>query len=281
MKFGIIQGRLTPSRGRGIQFFPEENWEKEFFVARDLGLGNIEWVFDYSKFDKNPLWTDVGIQEIRCVIEKTDVAVHTVCFDYFMRRPFYKRQDDIGLRDENLSFIRHIAQNLAAVGGRIVEVPLVDDAAIQNERERGAAIGFLKEASDGIPQNVIIAIETDMPPGAFRAFLEEVGRDNVRANYDLGDSTGRGYDSWEEICSLNEYVENVHIKDKPICGTTVELGKGAADFSRLFSALAHIGYEKGITLQVARGQDGEETSYISRQMKFVQKFSKNLWKGEK
>ena len=27
---GIMQGRLTEPRGRGIQFFPFENWEREF-----------------------------------------------------------------------------------------------------------------------------------------------------------------------------------------------------------------------------------------------------------
>ena len=30
ISFGIMQGRLTPSQGKGIQFFPFDHWEKEF-----------------------------------------------------------------------------------------------------------------------------------------------------------------------------------------------------------------------------------------------------------
>ena len=39
--YGIMQGRLTSSEGRGIQFFPFENWQKEFFTAQEITLNEI------------------------------------------------------------------------------------------------------------------------------------------------------------------------------------------------------------------------------------------------
>ena len=47
--YGIMQGRLTPSNGRGIQFFPFDNWQQEFITGSSIGLNEIEWIFDYDR----------------------------------------------------------------------------------------------------------------------------------------------------------------------------------------------------------------------------------------
>lgn len=57
---GIMQGRLTQPKGRGIQFFPFDNWIEEFKVAKEIGLKEIEFIFDYDNYKENPLWQDEG-----------------------------------------------------------------------------------------------------------------------------------------------------------------------------------------------------------------------------
>ena len=52
---GIMQGRLTSTLGRGIQFFPFEEWKEEFKAAQEIGIDEIEWIFDYPDYQKNPL----------------------------------------------------------------------------------------------------------------------------------------------------------------------------------------------------------------------------------
>lgn len=64
MNFGIMQGRLTKPKGRGIQFFPFENWENEFWIAKEIGLNEIEWIFDFDNFKENPLWTSEGRKKL-------------------------------------------------------------------------------------------------------------------------------------------------------------------------------------------------------------------------
>ena len=54
-QLGIMQGRLTPPKGRGIQFFPFDYWENEFWMAKELELDEIEFIFDYDRYDQNPL----------------------------------------------------------------------------------------------------------------------------------------------------------------------------------------------------------------------------------
>jgi sugar phosphate isomerase/epimerase len=50
------------------------------------------------------------------------------------------------------------------------------------------------------------------------------------------------------------------------------LGEGSADFADVFQSMRRIGYNRGITLQVARGKEGDEVNWIRRQLAFVNGF---------
>ena len=133
-----MQGRLTPPEGRGIQFFPFENWENEFYTAKRLGLDDIEFIFDYENYTQNPLWTTEGRDRIRNVVAKTNVQVPAVCFDYFMRRPFYKAGSDREglIRDENSQIIRRVFDAMKELDIGLIEIPLVDDSSLKNDLEK-------------------------------------------------------------------------------------------------------------------------------------------------
>ncbi len=270
LPIGIMQGRLTPSEGQGIQFFPFENWEKEFFLGQEIGIDEIEWIFDYDRYDENPLWTVDGCQKIRKRIEETNVVVHSVCFDYFMRRPFYKGR---GSYEENIEFFSRVLDGMERIGASLIEIPLVDDSSIKNDEEWEAALRLARNMADrAARKNIVVGFETDMQPGIFRTFLEDIGRENVAANYDSGNSSGLGYDHREELLSLGVMVANVHIKDRVFQNGTVKLGTGSADFDKVFSSLKDISYRGSIILQAARGTDGEENNTILSQMQFVEKY---------
>ena len=268
MPIGIMQGRLTPSNGRGIQFFPFGYWENEFSLGKEIGLDEIEWIFDYERHEENPLWTESGCHAVKTKIEGTGVKVHSVCFDYFMRRPFYKGR---GTYEENTEFFSRALDGMERIGASLIEVPLVDDSSIQTAEERKEALRFARDMADqAARKNIVVGFETDMPPGVFRAFLEDIGRENVAANYDSGNSSGLGYDHREEILSLGGLVANVHIKDRAFQNGTVQLGTGSADFEKVFSSLKDIGYHGSLILQAARWADGDEKATVQSQMRFVE-----------
>lgn len=273
--YGIMQGRLTPSNGRGIQFFPFDNWQQEFITGSSIGLNEIEWIFDYDRYEENPLWSGNGIRTLKQIIGQTGVVVNSVCFDYFMRRPFYKKDlsEQLEVRNENVEFISRVIDAMAEVGASLLEIPMVDDSSISSDDERARMIGFLQEVLDlSEGYGLIIGCETDMPVGIFRHFLDDVCSDRIKANYDSGNSSGLGYDHSEELHSLGEYVANVHIKDRVLHGTTVELGTGSAEFNKVFSSLKDIGYNGSIILQAARGEEGCETDNICSQLGFVREY---------
>lgn len=273
---GIMQGRLTEPKGRGIQFFPFDNWSEEFYLCKQNGLQEIEFIFDYENYERNPLWTDEGIDQLKKIIKETGVIVRSVCFDYFMRRPFYKVSTDemIEVRKENKSVLLRVLDQMDKIGATLIEIPLVDNSSLKMNQEENDFRTFLKEIVTEAPQKVMFGLETDLPPQKFLEYIESFDDERVGANYDSGNSSGIGYNVSEEILTLGTHIFNIHIKDRVYQGTTVTLGTGSADFDMLFLKLKEIGYHGSYILQAARGKEGEEEENIRKQVSFVKRYLK-------
>ena len=48
-KIGVMQGRLLPKYKGNYQAHPLGYWKKEFKIARDIGLDNIEFILDFNE----------------------------------------------------------------------------------------------------------------------------------------------------------------------------------------------------------------------------------------
>src|SRR3989344_8262366 len=77
-EIGVLQGRLTPSRGRGIQFFPEDNWEKEFGDARTIGLSAIELLVRPKGLREHPLMTPDGRARLSELVRSTGITIPSI-----------------------------------------------------------------------------------------------------------------------------------------------------------------------------------------------------------
>ena len=272
--YGIMQGRLTPSKGRGIQFFPFDNWREEFDAASGIGLDEIEFIFDYDNYEDNPLWTGAGINELKGIIERTGVSVRSLCFDYFMRRPFYKSEGSVRdeIRRENRDFLLKMFPAMDSIGGSLIEMPSVDDSSLKTDEEKRMYKDFLTEILKETEKeyaHIRIGLETDLPVDDFVSFIDAIGDPRLGANYDSGNSSGLGYDLYEEVTGLRHRIFNIHIKDRVYKGTTVSLGTGSADFESLFKGLSEIGYDGSFIIQAARGNDGDEIATIGSQRDFI------------
>jgi hexulose-6-phosphate isomerase len=53
---------------------------------------------------------------------------------------------------------------------------------------------------------------------------------------------------------------------------TRPLGEGSANFDDVFASIRSIGYTGGFTLQVARGEDGDEVHWIRKQLDFIRHY---------
>ena len=263
-----MQGRLTTKHGRSIQFFPFDNWQREFEDAASIGIDEIEFIFDFYNYKSNPLWTANGVREINNLISKYKVSINTICADYFMISPFFRTTKEI--QNNNISILETIIKQAGLIGAKRIEIPFLDNSSIKTEEEEIIAINVLKiTMSLAKEKNISINIEADLVPKKLKSFIDKFGKDSIGITYDSGNSSGLGYDPKEEIKTYGKHISNVHIKDRVLGGTTMPLGTGDTRFDDLFEGLNKINYKGSFILQVAREKDGEEKGTIKKQKEFI------------
>jgi sugar phosphate isomerase/epimerase len=82
-----MQGRLSASQTGALQEFPRRKWEAEFACAAAAGFDSIQWLYDVSGEDVNPLASDDGVARMRELSREHGVAVDSLCAHYLLERP--------------------------------------------------------------------------------------------------------------------------------------------------------------------------------------------------
>ena len=108
MKFGIVQGRLTPSKE--LQAFPKD-WQKEFWQASVLGIDYIELISEREHNQDNPIWDYTGksINGYQCPI---------LCNDYIID---HSLNDDPAAR---MDF--KLIEQANLIGSKLIVLPLFE-----------------------------------------------------------------------------------------------------------------------------------------------------------
>jgi L-ribulose-5-phosphate 3-epimerase len=251
---GIMQGRLSKPEDGRIQSFPWNTWEHEFFLARDIGFDEIEFIFEAKGFDRNPLFTSDGLIQIRKLIEGTGVRVNTVCADYFMDRPF------VGVNkanmDNNLAIFNDLVEHCSVLNVSAIEIPFLDNSMINSDEEFEDAVKCIR-ACIKISENyhIRIGLETSLRSEIFRELLERINHELLYVVYDIGNSASLAFNPVVEFDALGDYIQNVHVKDRLVGSATVPLGEGDADFDKVFNALRAKNYSGSFIIQAARNGD--------------------------
>ena len=246
-KIGIMQGRLSEPTNNQIQSFPQDTWKTEFEKAHQCGFQMLEWIFDDIS---NPLMNNSEIDEIILLSQKHDISINSVCADYFMNEKLFNVSDSE--LKKNFSVLNNLIIQCDKIGVKIIEIPLVDSSSLQNKDNQNEFIQNLTTFLSKLSSNIIINLETDLPPVEFKILLENFKDFHVCANYDTGNSASLGYSVDDEITLLEPWLKNIHIKDRLYKGQTVPLGNGDANFESFFLQLSKIHYHGDLIIQGAR-----------------------------
>jgi L-ribulose-5-phosphate 3-epimerase len=246
-KIGIMQGRLSEPVNNQIQSFPHNTWETEFEKAHNCGFQVLEWIFDDLE---NPILNDSQIEKIKSLSSEYDIEINSICADYFMKEKLFDVSDS--QLKANFSVLKNLILRCSKIGIKILEIPLVDSSSIKNIEHRNQFIQNLTQFLPQIDSNIIINLETDLPPLEFKILLEQFKDFQICVNYDIGNSTSLGYSVDEEISILKSKIKNIHVKDRIFQGKTVPLGTGDVDFELFFQNLAQIQYDGDLIIQGAR-----------------------------
>ena len=277
--YGVMQGRLSPPEDRRFQSFPRKGWREEFARAGAAGFSYIEWIhddFDGWKSDSdrgaNPIFTAEGLREFDALKAEHGVSTPALCGDWFMEHPMIRCTPEERIhREQHLHALIPIA---ARMGAWRMVLPFVDNAKITTEEETIQVLDVLKHALPvAAAHKVELHLEADFGPEHFKHFLARIPDPFLKVNWDSGNSSGLGYVASEEFAVYGDRIGSVHIKDryrKPEGGIeTRPVGTGSADFGDVFKAIRSIGYEGGLTLQVARGIPGDEVNFLRDQLSAV------------
>jgi L-ribulose-5-phosphate 3-epimerase len=269
MDIGIMQGRLLPKLKGRYQAFPVGHWEAEFFIAKELGLQNIEFILDYGTDDQNPLMTKDGIARIKSVINSSGVGVKAICADYFMEAPFHSSH-----RSKSEEVLKVLIENAAELGVRDIVIPCVDQSSMKTPEHQEQVVSSISKVLPlAEKKNIFLNFETDLAPRAFREFLNKLKSPNIKVNYDIGNSAALGYDPTEEFEAYGHLISDLHIKDRVLGGTTVKLGTGNANFEKVFSLLKQVNFKGNITMQASRAATYlEDFAHVKYQLEFARKY---------
>lgn len=259
-KIGILQGRLTPSNGRGIQFFPFENWENEFELAKQIGFDCMELL---NEFQNNyPMYSQNGLQEIKKLAIASAIKIESV-------HGFYEKTESY------VTKLKQLIRQSAFIGAKTILIPFFNENILKNKEDKDFARGQISKTLALCKKlNICLGVETEMEANKLLEFIKSFEHPCVGVYYDIGNMASMEVNIPREIKLFGEFIFGVHIKDRLANrGKTVPIGTGCADFKNTFIALKEIGYEKPFILQGARSDKTNDIELNKRYFNFV----KNLF----
>ncbi len=272
-RIGFMQGRLSPLVDGKIQAFPWDVWEDEFPVARQLGLRLMEWTLDQERLYENPLLEAEGQDQIRGLCKRYNVSIPSLTGDCFMQSPFWKASGKTRT-DLQADFLA-IGRACAAVGIRMIVVPLVDNGRLETDGQEEVLIDFLLAQQPFLTEHQLqVIFESDFTPHELARFIARLSAERFGINYDIGNSASLGFNPSEEFAAYGSRVVNVHVKDRVLGGTTVPLKTGSADFDAVFAALAQQKYQGNFILQTARATEGNHAVVLRGYRDMMQQWMK-------
>ncbi len=270
-KIGFMQGRLIKSEKKNfVQSFPWKNWKKEFYIAKENKIRLMEWTIDYFNFEKNPLINKNQTKLIKKLKKKNNLDIQSVTCDFYMHKPFTKARSSYLKKKiyRNVITLIHACKELKI--NKLI-FPLVDNSSLKNFDDEKKTISFFLKFNKLLKlYNIKILFEIDFNPKKILKFIGNFDK-YYGINYDSGNSASLGFDITEEQIYFHR-VKNIHIKDRLYGGTTVKLGNGDCNFSKLFKIIKKSGYKENLILQTAKTWKKNEIGEIIDNINFIKKF---------
>lgn len=260
-KIGYMIGRLSPLIDNKIQAFPIKSWTHEIAEGSKNNLCYTEWTLDHEGIEDNPFMSKEGQNTIKSLCQTHNVKILSVTGNCFMQAPIWKlgKIYEKNLTNEFLAVIN--ACNKLDVG--ILVVPCLDSSSIQTIQEEEKFLNFCKKHYQQIKEaGIKVAIESDYEPKRLNQFIRKLPNDVFGINYDIGNSASLGFSHREEINLYGDIIFSVHVKDRPLHGSTVPLGEGNANFKEVFQSLFIADYKGDFILETARAKQNNHLDVL-------------------
>lgn len=249
-----MQGRLAEApNNNDLDWFPAENWKEEFELAKEVGFGSLELVFDRGCISANPLRTRAGRTQLRKEFLRSGLTPYSSCLNFIIDNPITS-SDVFASCEESMEFLEEVGIKLAIL-------PLFDKSDFSGSDVKRE---ISKLAAVAERRNIKILIESNESASDILKFLNGIALPDVGVVYDIGNASFCGHNINEDLLLLREKLVHIHVKDKSRSGENVPLGSGLVNFAKVFESLSQIQYKGAFTLETCKG----EISLISAKKNF-------------
>ena len=264
LKLGIVQGRLIQSPKGCLQWFPQEHWQSEFFLASSLGFRYIEFIAERNHNENNPVWSDSGINKIKELAEFNGLLLDVFCNDYII--------DHSLLQDRTVvEQAIHLISRASALNIQKMVLPMFESSEMTKDNYRDYKPVLLEIATAAQKANMVICLETMLNGNELLECISYFNCENIKSVFDTGNRIASGQDIYSDIILLGDLINHVHIKDKDKTSANVLLGTGLVDFKRVFQSLSAINYTGNFTFETTRGLNPVKTARYNKM--FVEFFA--------
>jgi sugar phosphate isomerase/epimerase len=258
VRFGMVQGRLIQSPPDQLQWFPQEYWESEFFLASALGIDYIELIAERIYNPDNPLWTDDGLSQIKKLNELNGLSLHAFCNDYVIDN----KLSDEKVMEQNFRLL----ERGSLLGCEKYILPLFESSELTINNVNEYIEPLRKIADKAHYYEIKVCLETVLNGSELIEVLDLIDHPAVTVVFDTGNRIAFGHDLANDIRLLGKRISHVHIKDKNKENENVILGTGLVNFKDVFEALASIEYEGPYTFETQRGKNPTRTATYNMEL---------------
>jgi L-ribulose-5-phosphate 3-epimerase len=237
---------LAYGKTRGVKFkvgAPDWNLRQEakpesVALARRLGFDGVQISLGVGR-DRLPLSDPATQQAFLAESKRAGLPLASVCLNILHVN--YLKNDPLGQR-----WVADAIPVAKALGVRVILLPFFGRGALQTTAEMDYVGDALREVAPLAEKTgITLGLEDTISARDNVRIMERSRSRAVLTYYDVGNSTGNGFNIIEEIRWLGrERICEVHLKDNPNY-----LGKGKIDFPAVVDALADIGFQAWAQLE--------------------------------
>lgn len=237
-------------------------------LAARLGFEGVEVSLGRKPVDGRLLLDDAELQQrYRAEARTHKIALAGTCLDILHVN--YLKSDPLGQKWVAAGI--PITRRLEA---RVMLLPFFGKGALETQQEMDYVADMLRElAPEAEKADVVLALENTCSARENARMLERARSRAVRVYYDVGNSTNRGYDIYEEMRWLGrERICQIHLKDKGY------LGEGSIDFTAVLRAIADIGFEGFANLETS-SPSGNVEEDMRRNLAYIRGLIRQMQQG--
>jgi L-ribulose-5-phosphate 3-epimerase len=202
-------------------------------LAASLGFAGVEISLGRKPAsDKLPLADEALQQKYLDALKKHHIAAAGTCLDILHTN--YLKSDKLGQK-----WVADSIPITAKLNAKVVLLPFFGRGALTTHEEMDYVGDFLREIGpEAGKSQVILGLENTISAEDNVRILERAKSDYVKVYYDVGNSTGDGFDVVKEIAWLGaKRICQFHLKDNPHY-----MGEGKIDFPAVMLTIASLGF---------------------------------------